>query len=224
MHFTCHALFFGIILVLSATISNSSFLNPTMAHAEENQTCPANQFSAFGHCYAIGTSPFKQMTNGISSHNVICKNGFVLIEKSSNNFIACVKPSTAHKLVERGWRTTQISATGENQSKQSTRPSTFNLLHNKEKNGTLSGDIVLVGGPATLVGPKIHYEVDVYATDGVMIVAKILSNTHAHYSTQLPAGNYIIYAPDYPTKQTHLVSVFSGKKTILNIVYGIGYK
>lgn len=93
-----------------------------------------------------------------------------------------------------------------------------------QNNGTLSGDVVLAGGPSNLVGPKANYEVDVYATDGVTIVGKTLSDANAHYSIQLPAGNYIIYAPDYPTKQTHLVSVFSDKNTILNIVYGTGYK
>jgi hypothetical protein len=91
-----------------------------------------------------------------------------------------------------------------------------------QNNGTLSGVVVLAGGPSS--GPNGNYEVDVYATDGVTIVAKTLSDANAHYSIQLPAGNYIIYAPDYPTKQTHLVSVFSGKNTILNIVYGSGYK
>ena len=186
--------------------------------------CPYGTVSHDNACVAIEIgqhepSPFKQIKNGILSHDVICKDGFVLIKKLSTNSLACVKPQTAQKLVKRGWGTT----TQNTQNNSTSMLSTFNLLHNEGKNGTLSGYVVLADGPAP-VGPKTHYEVDLYATDGVTIVAKILSNSHAHYSIQLPAGNYIIYAPDYPTKQTHLVSVFSGKNTIFNIVYGSGYK
>jgi hypothetical protein len=166
------AIFFAIILVLSAPISNSSFSNLTVAQAEKNQTCPTNQFNAFGHCYVIGIhsipnpssgcghngrmcasipypsgyamtpvyinglltdfqcanlsncpsgtishnnacvaietgqqepSPFKQIKNGVLSHNVICKAGFVLVEKSSTNSVACVKPTTFSKLISSKW-------------------------------------------------------------------------------------------------------------------------
>ena len=93
----------------------------------------------------------------------------------------------------------------------------------KQNDGTLSGDVILAGGPLG-IGTQKNYEVDVYATDGVTIVAKTLIDDNAHYSIQLPAGNYIIYAPDYPTKHTYLVSVFSNKNTIFNISYGSGYK
>jgi len=96
--------------------------------------------------------------------------------------------------------------------------------HKEENNGILSGNVTLAGGPPTLVGPKVNYEVDVYATDGVTIIGKTLTDTNGYYSIQLPAGNYTIYAPDYPTKQTHRVTVFSNKNTILNLVYGTGYK
>ena len=93
----------------------------------------------------------------------------------------------------------------------------------KQNDGTLSGDVILAGGPLG-IGTQKNYEVDVYATDGVTIVAKTLVDANAHYSIQLPAGNYIIYAPDYPTKHTYLVSVSQGKNTVFNIAYGSGYK
>lgn len=96
------------------------------------------------------------------------------------------------------------------------------MTRSTEKNGTLSGSVVLAGGPRS--GPQANYEVDVYATNGITIVGKTLSDGNGNYSIQLPAGNYTIYAQDYPTKQTHFVSVFSGKTTVFNIVYGTGYK
>jgi len=47
--------------------------------------------------------PKKQIKLGISLDEIICKNNFKLILKSSDNSPACVKPSTAQKLLERGW-------------------------------------------------------------------------------------------------------------------------
>lgn len=92
-----------------------------------------------------------------------------------------------------------------------------------QNNGILSGDVIRSGGPS-LDSPEANYEVDVYAADGTTIVGKTFSDVNAHYSIQLLAGNYTIYVPDYPDKQTHFVSVFSGKNTTFNIAYGTGYK
>jgi len=155
-------------------------------------------------------SPLKQFQSGITASKVVCNQGFQLILKREDGSPVCVKLDTAKKLLAHGWGTIAVSSIDD--------------TGKQEKNGTLSGDVVLAGGPSSLVGPKANYEVDVYATDGVTIVGKTLTDANAHYSIQLPPGNYIIYASDYPTKQTHTVSVFSGKDTILNIVYGKGYK
>jgi len=48
-------------------------------------------------------SPHQQMRSGISAENVVCKSGFDLIIKASNGSAACVFPSTASALAERGW-------------------------------------------------------------------------------------------------------------------------
>jgi len=48
-------------------------------------------------------SPLKQMAEGKSANEVICKDDLVLLIKSSDGSAACVTPSTAEKLVERGW-------------------------------------------------------------------------------------------------------------------------
>jgi len=47
--------------------------------------------------------PKKQVDFGISLEEIICKNNFELIFKSTDNSPVCVKPSTAQKLIERGW-------------------------------------------------------------------------------------------------------------------------
>jgi len=93
------------------------------------------------------------------------------------------------------------------------------------QNGTLSGDVSVSGGTACQIpcpNPSVHYEVDVYATDGVTIVGKTRSDVNAHYSIQLPAGNYIIYTYQSGSKEAHPVSVFAGKNTIFNISYDSG--
>jgi len=48
-------------------------------------------------------SPREQVENGFLPNNVTCNKGLELILKSKNNSPACVKPTTAKKLIERGW-------------------------------------------------------------------------------------------------------------------------
>lgn len=48
-------------------------------------------------------SPRKQVLSGINPQDVICSGGLELIFKSTDNSPACVKPSTAEKLIQRGW-------------------------------------------------------------------------------------------------------------------------
>lgn len=154
-------------------------------------------------------SPLQQYQKGFDAQDIVCKNEFILVIKTEDGFPACVKPDTAQKLVERGWGTFAVSS--------------ISGIDNQENTGTLSGYVFRLGGPRP-ESPQANYEVDVYSTDGVTIVAKTLTDANAHYSIQLPMGNYTIYVADYPTKQTQYVSVFSGKDTIFNILYGSGYK
>jgi len=50
--------------------------------------------------------PLKQFKSGILPKDVVCKTGLELVFKAKGNFPICVKPSTATKLVERGWANT----------------------------------------------------------------------------------------------------------------------
>ena len=47
-------------------------------------------------------SPKHQLESGIVPEGIVCKEGLKLIFKHDNS-PACVKPSTAEKLIERGW-------------------------------------------------------------------------------------------------------------------------
>ncbi len=49
-------------------------------------------------------SPRKQMTNGITAEDVVCKSGFTLMIRISGD-AACVTPTTAEKLTNAGWGT-----------------------------------------------------------------------------------------------------------------------
>ncbi len=48
-------------------------------------------------------SPRAQVRSGIALTDVVCKEGFELLLKTSDGSPACVKESTASKLIERGW-------------------------------------------------------------------------------------------------------------------------
>ncbi|MGI0059312.1 MAG: hypothetical protein ACREBJ_06045 [Nitrosotalea sp.] len=50
--------------------------------------------------------PLKQYDAGIAAKNVVCKQEYQLIFKSEDSSPACVKPTTADILIERGWATT----------------------------------------------------------------------------------------------------------------------
>jgi len=56
-----------------------------------------------GHESISQEPPLKQVSSGIDPYSVICKEGFELVHKSTDNSPACVKPSTAEKLIQRGW-------------------------------------------------------------------------------------------------------------------------
>jgi hypothetical protein len=48
-------------------------------------------------------SPLKQITDGVAPENVTCTEGLVIVLKASDNSPACLKPTSAEKLIQRGW-------------------------------------------------------------------------------------------------------------------------
>ena len=51
----------------------------------------------------IDSSPLKQFQNGVKPRDIACKENLVLVLKIKNDFPACISPSTAQKLQDRGW-------------------------------------------------------------------------------------------------------------------------
>jgi hypothetical protein len=51
----------------------------------------------------IKPSPKDQIENGILPQDVVCSDNLVLIKKISKDTVACVRPITVEKLVQRGW-------------------------------------------------------------------------------------------------------------------------
>jgi YVTN family beta-propeller protein len=47
--------------------------------------------------------PLKQVSLGVNPNSVVCKTGFELVLKEGSDSPACVKPTTAEKLIQRGW-------------------------------------------------------------------------------------------------------------------------
>ncbi|MGI0027283.1 MAG: hypothetical protein ACREAD_05525 [Nitrosopumilaceae archaeon] len=56
-------------------------------------------------------SPLKQFKSGIPVNDIRCKQDLTLVTRPSDNSSACVKPTTAFKLVQRGWGSLVISTT-----------------------------------------------------------------------------------------------------------------
>lgn len=99
------------------TISNAvKQFNPTTIFLPTADKLDAT-IPTLHHTYQNNISPRHQVTNGVLPDNVICYQGKILIKKSSTNSIACVKPQTAQKLVERGWITVNIGVASTTTSK-----------------------------------------------------------------------------------------------------------
>ncbi len=61
------------------------------------------EFTSKIHVEKKEISPRKQVSSGTNPQDVVCSDGLELIFKSTNSSPACVKPSTAEKLIKRGW-------------------------------------------------------------------------------------------------------------------------
>jgi len=69
----------------------------------DNNCYRVKSYSVFFEGITVHMSPKKQGEIGIKPQNIVCKEGLELIFKSTDGSPACVKPSTAEKLLERGW-------------------------------------------------------------------------------------------------------------------------
>jgi len=100
-------------------------------------------------------SPRKQMANGVVAQEVICKSGFTLMIRSSGD-AACVTPSTAEKLIERGW--TKIL---DDVSEKTINPRDIEVMARGQIPSTqCSGNAKCISGTVTKVvdGDTIHVD------------------------------------------------------------------
>ena len=66
------------------------FMIPSLAYSQESQE-------------KIIESPLNQFKSGVLPEDIQCKEALDLIFKPNGGIPACVKPTTAEKLLERGW-------------------------------------------------------------------------------------------------------------------------
>ena len=70
-----------------------------------DQYCELISSGIFTKILQVHLPPLQQIRIGMEPEDLVCSEGLVKIKKLSDNSIACTKPSTAEKLVERGWGT-----------------------------------------------------------------------------------------------------------------------
>lgn len=89
MQYPLNRIFLSSLLILSVT-------NLTLAHGQNPVTTVP--------------SPIKQIRLGVPLFYIACSDGLQLMTKQGVNFPACVKMSSIHYLIDRGWSTTGYTA------------------------------------------------------------------------------------------------------------------
>lgn len=104
---------FAIISLLFTTSIAEGFLKGTVGLKETDDDV-SHLVCADKLCLEVDElpknkdSPLGQFKIGISLPNILCKDGFELVLKKSNQRPACVSPETKTQLVLRGWATNDI--------------------------------------------------------------------------------------------------------------------
>jgi len=83
----------------------------------KNITINANNTTTVTSVNQLGElpkSPLKQLKVGVKLSEIKCRKDFILVTKNEDNSPACVTPSTALKLIERGWTKETITNTKNN--------------------------------------------------------------------------------------------------------------
>ena len=89
----------GKSFVPSVTISKTIVIQIN----SEKETPIVSEIPSKNNVEKRETPPHKQVSSGTNPQDVICSEGLELIFKSTDNSPACVKSSTAEKLIQRGW-------------------------------------------------------------------------------------------------------------------------
>lgn len=78
-------------------------------------------------------SPLKQFESGVTTQNIVCKDGFVLTIKKQGHQPACVDPDTVSKLVLRGWSENPLNELLLKYGNQTQANLVFNDIMNESK-------------------------------------------------------------------------------------------
>ncbi|TBR25354.1 MAG: hypothetical protein EPO63_01975 [Candidatus Nitrosotenuis sp.] len=92
-----------LAMVLLAGVSGLIFLQYASAQYAKTEPETPIQDAEMKKTDGSPSAPLVQIAQGIAPSDVKCRDNLQLVFKSSNNMPACVKPSSAHRLVELGW-------------------------------------------------------------------------------------------------------------------------
>ncbi len=106
-------------------------LIPILEQRSDVISVTVSEVQKVGKEYLDKLPPKKQQSQGRSINEIQCVSGFVLIQKHDGS-PACVKPTTAEKLIQRGWATEQIAKTFED-----TRPNIVFILTDNQAQAIL---------------------------------------------------------------------------------------
>ena len=153
-------------------------------------------------------SPLQQVTSGILPQDVMCHDGFTLMQKASTDTSVCVKPETAKILVQRNWGIILKDATNTTET-----PAKSSLQITTDKDQYATGESINltitntgntrlfpIGWGYSISGPNGEH----YAPNGVlrMMLVALPPGNSIHWewnqldanSTQVNPGQYTITA------------------------------
>ena len=126
--------------------------------------------------------PLKQIENGVSPQAVTCTAGLQLVYKATNNNPSCVKPSSAQKLVERGWALTDIITNEDDNQRE------FRMVTQENNNQTIE----LKAGESFLLklGEEHNWNIEIDNNDVVSRVKNIavIRGAQGVYEAKMPGS------------------------------------
>ncbi len=126
--------------------------------------------------------PLKQIENGVSPQAVTCTEGLQLVYKATNNNPSCVKPSSAQKLVERGWVLTDIITNEDDNQRE------FRMVTQENNNQTIE----LKAGESFLLklGEEHNWNIEIDNNDVVSRVKNIavIRGAQGVYEAKMPGS------------------------------------
>ena len=97
----------SIDAIISEFEEQSGYSSEESSHSEESEIKAHKESEKKGsnasEMALSKMSPRAQMKHGIASGDVVCRDGFELVMKNSDNSAACINSHSVEKLIQRGW-------------------------------------------------------------------------------------------------------------------------